>query len=293
MQKIEESLLKLAQLNSFKIKKKRISQSRYLNYLVTGEGPNSLIFLHGLNIGLGQWYKNLAFFSQKYTCYAIDIMGSGFSSKISYDNLDFYDDFTYPILELLEDLELDKFDIVAHSLSSLIAINAFKKNVKKIGKLVLVSPFGFSQKLPAKNKLVSINFFANLLTSLIQPPTRSNLHAFLQDAYAVNGNKIDPEFIDYYYHSVNQTPVTHPISLMNKLSSLLKIKSEYLLDKEYLSSHNNIYAILGELDKVLYYDDVYQTLPESNIYTMSGLGHVPMSEKPKIFNSTLDTIIES
>ena len=66
-----------------------------LRYITAGNGPTPIIFIHGYSLSADAWEKVLARLPNKFTAYAYDLRGFGYSSK---------PDKGYTIPDFVEDL---------------------------------------------------------------------------------------------------------------------------------------------------------------------------------------------
>jgi pimeloyl-ACP methyl ester carboxylesterase len=121
--------------------KKALVQGIEIAYMDEGEGPHTLLFLHGLGSYAPAWNKNLALLKDHYRCIAIDFPGYGFSQKGNYA-------FTMSFFaEIVEDfittLKLGDVILVGHSMGGQVAMTTAIRQNAAIEKLVLVAPAGF------------------------------------------------------------------------------------------------------------------------------------------------------
>ena len=65
----------------YAIEKTEIDQGIEIAYMDQGEGPYTLLFIHGLGSYAPAWNKNIRDLSEKYRCIALDLPGYGQSEK--------------------------------------------------------------------------------------------------------------------------------------------------------------------------------------------------------------------
>src|SRR3989338_8088252 len=85
-----------------------------INYAVCGSGK-PLLLIHGANIGWGEWYANIAELVKHYRVFALDLPGSGNSSKIDFLSFDAEKDFVEVVERFMIDLNLTGAALVGHS----------------------------------------------------------------------------------------------------------------------------------------------------------------------------------
>jgi len=123
-----------------------------IHYLTGGYG-DPLIVIHGGANGAGAWKENLAELSKYYTVYVPDLPGFGRSQPIDGDChipelVEFVDDFS-------DELRLEKFHLVGHSLGGGIALSYVLKFPHKIKKLVLISSMFLGREVALWTRFLS------------------------------------------------------------------------------------------------------------------------------------------
>jgi pimeloyl-ACP methyl ester carboxylesterase len=124
-----------------------------VHYYMAGQG-DPLVVLHGGGGDARTWLKNISALSDNYTVYAPDLPGYGGSQPL---------DGTYYIPELTEfvdnfsdNLGLENFHLIGHSLGGGIALNYALEFPRKIRKLVLVSSLCLGREIALWVRLLSI-----------------------------------------------------------------------------------------------------------------------------------------
>ncbi len=105
-------------------------------YVYNKKNQNSpIVFIHGVGLTHEIWQPQLDFFKD-YSNLSYDILGHGKSSlkkeKISFD------DFSNQLIELLNDLKIDKIHLIGFSIGSLIARNFATKFNDRLKSLILL-----------------------------------------------------------------------------------------------------------------------------------------------------------
>jgi haloalkane dehalogenase len=149
-----------------------------MHYLDEGS-PEKLpiLFLHG-NPTWSFFYRNLlSSFKNQFRCIAPDHLGCGLSEKPSSK------EFTYNLeghssnlLELLDTLEIKKFNLIVHDWGGAIGLSALRNDFSKINKLVLLNTASFlSNDVPKRIQLCRIplmgEFFVRMLNGFAGPAT--------------------------------------------------------------------------------------------------------------------------
>jgi len=107
-----------------------------------------LVFLHGVGTGAALWVLNLASVATQRTAYAVDMLGFGRSSRVTFSS-----DPAVAEIEFVESLEawrqavrLDTFVLVGHCFGGFIATSYALRYPNRVRHLLLVSPWGFSEQ---------------------------------------------------------------------------------------------------------------------------------------------------
>ncbi|MEZ4942707.1 MAG: alpha/beta fold hydrolase [Saprospiraceae bacterium] len=109
-------------------------------YLDRGEGPYTLVFIHGLGANLKAWQKNVDSLSAHYRCIALDLPGYGKSGKGDYPyGMAF---FAGAVRSFCETLDLQNVVLVGHSMGGQVALTMALADTSRLAKLVLIAPAG-------------------------------------------------------------------------------------------------------------------------------------------------------
>jgi len=107
-----------------------------------------LVFLHGVGTGAALWVLNLASVATQRTVYALDMLGFGRSSRVTFSS-----DPAVAEIEFVESLEawrqavcLDAFILVGHCFGAFIATSYALRYPNCVRHLLVVSPWGFSEQ---------------------------------------------------------------------------------------------------------------------------------------------------
>jgi len=109
-------------------------------YVDRGEGPFTLILLHGLGTYLKAWLHNTDGLAMRNRCIALDLPGYGKSSKGDYPfSMHF---FAEQVALFCAELGLSKVVLVGHSMGGQIAITLALQRPDLVERLVLLAPAG-------------------------------------------------------------------------------------------------------------------------------------------------------
>ncbi|MFZ0995475.1 MAG: alpha/beta fold hydrolase [Candidatus Dormiibacterota bacterium] len=118
-----------------------------VHLLVGGTGESTLLFVPGLGASAGDFPELLAQLARRHRVVAVDLPGSGLSDPVAFKG--------HPgrawnqvISAVTEQLGIGEFDLVGHSLGGL-AVGGFAiSHPERPRRLVLLSPFGLSRRIP-------------------------------------------------------------------------------------------------------------------------------------------------
>lgn len=109
-------------------------------YVDRGEGPYTLVFVHGLGTYLKAWEYNLDALSAHFRCVALDLPGYGKSSKGDYPyGMAF---FAGQVRAFCEVLGLENIVLVGHSMGGQVALTLALNHPDLAKKIVLIAPAG-------------------------------------------------------------------------------------------------------------------------------------------------------
>lgn len=112
-------------------------------YIDEGNGPRTLLFIHGLANYALVWKKNIDFLSQYYRCIAIDLPGNGLSGKEDRPyGMKFY---AQSVNDFIQAMGLKNLTLVGHSMGGQIAMTTLIKYPGSAVSLVLCAPAGFEE----------------------------------------------------------------------------------------------------------------------------------------------------
>lgn len=286
-EKLIRSIKAKVKLNSVKIGKYLIS------YAEVGRGK-PIILIHGANIGWGQWYPNIAQLAKHFKVYAIDLPGSGASSKFDIRNSGI-EDLVETVEKFITSLKLKKVKIVGHSFGGLIVLKLALKKDSFVDKIILVNPMGFTSNIPLNQKLLSLDFIAKLLSKTVMRPNRNNIKKFLEDAL-IDISNIKDEFVDYYHQAIKEGRATHPFLFINSLTENFKVKKDLVVVSDLNAIKQPAMIILGDKDSITQPTknlDTYKLIKGAKIHVLSNTGHVPSLERIDKFNSLAINFLRS
>lgn len=264
-----------------------------INYISAGSGP-PLLLIHGANIGWGEWYLNIDELSKHFSVFAVDLPGAGESSDPDFRKADLDRDYIMVVDRFIQNLGFDKISIVGHSFGAWIVLRLAMQKKPYIGKIVLVSPMGFSDYIPPRQKPLVIYYLAWLLSKTVMRTTKNNMAKFISEAVE-NKASIQEEFINYYFERVKRKAENHPFFFIHMLIRFLGTDP-----KLFIAGLKNIkmpvLVTVGDKDRMVPLSrnlKFFRQIPNAQIEVVKNIGHVFPIEAPALFNKMVIDFLTS
>lgn len=112
------------------------------NVKVLGTGTQPILFAHGYGCDQNMWRYVYPAFEEDYKVILFDHTGAGNSdeSQYSFEKYSTLEGYAEDLLEICEELDLRDVVLVAHSVSSMIAVLAANKAPELFSRLILIGP---------------------------------------------------------------------------------------------------------------------------------------------------------
>ena len=126
------------------------------NYRIREGQGEFVLFIHGNGSDSVFWTQTMKALPIKFTAIAPDLRGYGNTEPVPANAVKSYGDFVHDILGLLQELKIDSYHLVAHSLGGGVAWELLIKDASRIKSLTQVnpaSPFGFGGTKDEKGTL--------------------------------------------------------------------------------------------------------------------------------------------
>ncbi len=251
-----------------------------INYYQQGKGDTTLLFLHGWCIDGTYWENQVAYFSKKYTVYAIDLPGFG-KSKAQRTNYT-VEEYANDVTAFMDAMNLQRVVIVAHSMAGEIMLQTALTNHPRIAGLIGVDNFKSIDVVLPPEQMKQMNDFFPLLETDFKnaAPQYADRLLFHPTTSAEVKERVKTDF-------ANSNPVIGfgtIITQMNYASNDAQ-RLEQLNDRLYLINSDRFPTNETGLKKHCKNGFQVETIPAT--------GHYPMIEKPAEFNWLLEKILTS
>jgi pimeloyl-ACP methyl ester carboxylesterase len=168
-------------------------------YYQTGEGPGTVVLVHGLGSNLAFWRETIPALAEHYRVVALDLPGYGLSSKD--DVAGAMDAYASVVVGLMDALGIDRAHYVGLSMGGQIGLTLALSHPHRLDRMVLASPAGIERFTPQQ---------ALALKSLFTPEAVQGVPA---EQYAANValNFAAPDSVDYSWilaqrHTLSERP---------------------------------------------------------------------------------------
>ena len=236
-----------------------------VHYVKSGAGPPVLLF-HPLGFSTWAWHRVMEPLGRHFTCYALDMLGHGFSDKPSgaFSMLDF----AASVAQAMKSLGIARAHVVGNSVGGALGTAVAATYPHRVDRLVLVGA-------PVWNPLGAADFLkadeANY-DETGMPRTRT-----------IDDLKMLPTFVNpqqEWLDKNNETRAQAGLWVRKTMEAL----AWYDLVARLPSIQASTQVLYGEHDGLREGEEVLRyNIPRATKVVLSGLGHVPQIEDPDAF----------
>jgi len=271
-----------------------LSNTGKINYIDEGQGPKTILFIHGLaNYALG-WKKNFETLRKNYRCISIDLPGNGLSDHGKYSYSIHF--FSEVIVEFIVKLKLENVVLAGHSMGGQIAMTTSLNYPGIAEALVLCAPAGFETFTPWEASMyqTSISLF---------------------DYFSSEENSLSKSIRSSFYHATHQADemIEDLIGLMSKYPTAEYRKMinacihgmlhEPVYERLHLITEP-VLVIFGERDAFIPSRALHPTttrklateaaakMPQAQLHLIPGCGHFVQWEKASKVNSLIEDFLK-
>jgi len=130
-----------------------------------------LVLLHGMGSGVALWVLNLDSLARDRPIYAIDLLGFGRSSRVSFscDPAEAELQFVQSIEDWRQAVGIDRMILLGHSLGGYLATSYALTHAQHVKHLILVDPWGFPECPPQEAQRRDIPRWVRVVRFMISP----------------------------------------------------------------------------------------------------------------------------
>jgi 2-hydroxy-6-oxonona-2,4-dienedioate hydrolase len=263
-----------------------------IRYWDEGDSDSILVLVHGFAANVEYWEKNIWVLAKKRRVIAVDLIGFGKSDKpkINY-TLELFVDF---LKSFLKELNIDKLDLMGHSMGGGVSTYFASKYPDKVNKLFLISSVGFDKYIPMAFRVLGLPIWGKLIFQ----PTRYTVGQAVRRFMYVK-DSISEEFAENLYQ-LNKTKaakysllkiLTNYVSLKGISNKILKLMKERVAKLTM-----PVYVVWGKQDELLSVRGAAKAkelIPQAKVYLFDKCGHMPQLEYPAKFNELICSFLSA
>ena len=246
------------------------------NVKVLGRGTQPMLFAHGFGCDQNMWRYVVPAFEDDYRVVLFDYVGSGRSDLAAYDEARYstLDGYARDVLDVVHALDLRDVVLVAHSVSSMVAVLAANQEPERFSRLVLIGPSpryvneepryvgGFERadiegllEMMERNYIGWASFLA---PNIMKNPDRPELGAELTESFCSTDPRIARRFAEATFFADNRADLPR----VSVPSLVLQCADDMIAPVE-----------VGEY--------VHRSIPGSTLRLMKATGHCPHMSHPE------------
>jgi pimeloyl-ACP methyl ester carboxylesterase len=261
-----------------------------VHFVEAGKGA-PILFLHGLGGSCRDWSANLPAFASSYRVMAMDFPGFGESDKpeVRYS----IEWLTDVVEKFLQEQELDRLNLVGHSMGGVVALNLASRPNSRVKKLVITDAVGIGDKS---------EFLAHAMSKKIMGPDTEweFVESFLKNQFRAMADdlieKQKPQTARDLFESL-KVPITgHPLLPMTPEVQMTASIFDFDVRPKLASIRQPTLLLWGAKDLVASPQDAsfLQTkIHSSTLIFFPDSGHSPMMENPSLFNQELGRFLQA
>jgi pimeloyl-ACP methyl ester carboxylesterase len=257
-----------------------------------GEGPPVLL-VHGITSSSRTWKSVMPRLAEKFTVIAPDLLGHGRSAKPQGDySLGAY---ASGMRDLLVALDVDKVNVVGHSLGGGIAMQFAYQFPEKISRLVLVDTGGIGREVNPALRAAALPG-AEYVLPLLFTPTLHDAGLKVRNFLAGIGlhGSADVEGVAEGFASLTEADARR--AFVNTVRSVIDPTGQRVsaADRLYLTADIPSLIVWGDRDRIIpvsHADLAHELMPGSRLEIFPGAGHFPFNDDPDRFIRTFDEFV--
>ncbi len=260
-------------------------------YTDAGEGPLTLLFLHGLGSNRKVWYKNIPYLKKYARCIAIDLPNYGESSRGDYPcTMSFFSEVT---LAFITQMELKEVVLVGHSMGGQISLTTALSYPTRLHALVLIAPAGFEIFNELEKQWFRTFYTPVLLRAQTKEQTRKNFELnffevpedanfMLEDRFKLETNTED---FQYYSETIPKCVLSMLEESVHHRLDEISLPTTIFFGENDLLIPNKIFHQTLETTDVAHYG--HGKIKNSQLHILPECGHFVQVEKASFINQKI------
>jgi len=245
-------------------------------YQKYGNAKDSIILIHGFVASSYSWNKIVVALSKKFTVYALDLPGFGYSDRpkdIEY-NIDTY---AKLVLDFMNSFGIKNAHLAGNSMGGAISLKIVYDNPERVKKLILVDSAGADEKISFHPELLKSFDEKELLKFAKMLIDNDTFIRMVMRMVFYNQILVEDLFDGY------AKPLRMEGSAEVMIALIKRFEKWSLKDKlQYINIPTLI--IWGENDNIISVGNAEifnQLIKDSKVVVLKECGHIPMEEKPE------------
>ena len=277
-------------------RKQLVLDSVLLAYTEAGQGPETILFVHGLGGTRHHWKQTIPGLSKDYRTLAVDLPGYGDSrlEKAPQDSLMHF--FANSLLALMDSLSIPRAHVVGHSMGGQVAMLLALEHPERVQKLILAAPAGIETFTEAEGeglRTYAVNVYPqrlpeekirqNYALNFYQMPEAAE--GLIQERLALNESSYYPIYANVLIKAVEgmlDTPLASRLSELEPPVLILFGEEDQLIPNRFLHPGLTTEALARQGQ---------QAIPKSQLVLIPEAGHLLMFERPEAFNKALKNFL--
>jgi pimeloyl-ACP methyl ester carboxylesterase len=265
---------------------------------VVPSNGRTVVLLHGRNFPSSYWEPTIEALTEAgYRVVAPDQIGFGKSSKPTFAYS--FDAMARATIALTDSLNVDRFDLVGHSMGGMLAVRLARAYGPRIDHLVLYSPIGLEdyrfyappvtdEELAQRERELTVDGYREqLMTNYALSLPSSAIEPFVQLREEIKQSGEYPRWLKSFvasYQMIYSQPVAHEIPLIDRPTLFIMGANDH-------NAPGSAFAPPELRDKMGKNADLAQALAarmaNAKVKVFDGVGHLGHLEATQAFNETL------
>ncbi|MGB9417702.1 MAG: alpha/beta hydrolase [Acidobacteriaceae bacterium] len=257
------------------------------NVKIIGDGPRTLMFAHGYGCDQNMWRAVTPTFEKDFKIILFDYVGAGESDLSAFDRTRYSTlaGYALDVIEILDELRVDRVNFVGHSVSSMIGALAAIRRPELFESLIMIGPSPSYINDPGKGYVGG--FDRNDIEDLLEMLDNNHSGWSAMMAPIIMGNPDRPELSAELEASFCRTdPIqaqhfARVTFLSDNRADLPQVQTRTLIlqcDKDAIAP-----KVVGEY--------VHKCLPKSQLVMMEATGHCPHLSSPGVVTEAMQAFL--
>ncbi len=243
-------------------------------YEVTGKGPLTLIFVHGLGADHSYWDSQKSFFKDKYQVVTLDLAGHGASGKVRKNWTP--ENYSKDVMAVMNELQSENIVLIGHDMGDEIILRASRTTPNKMLGMIGVDNFKSIDIVNEDSLRKAEDRFFNIMQKSYKLGAEFYVAEYLFSPYS------NPRIIKKVIGDMQNLKPAVGIGTLEYLFKDTKSEKTFLRNITaplYLINSDYAYTDTAALKKYCFYG--------YDITYIRNIGHYPMLEAPSKLNNAL------